>query len=368
MQIPARTVRTVAALGGLLGGLSASGGAQESVSSLPLLPGLTLASTLHSPGGERENLVQVASADAGGVGYTWQLVEIRNTGDTIVSQAQRRVRMADLAAAPRLDPVFLPSDQEDRPGYTAFSISSAVYAALRDDGSAAYSVTSLETAGGLFDMVTTAMAGGALPQRVRYKGTLTRISPDPSAFPLLVDGRRVTVPALHLRGSFTNGGRRREYEFRVLADSVHPLLLQSVVEGSVYQLVRVNAPIDESGLERELTGACRLELPGVYFGFNSADIDPASDRSLAALARVLAGHPGWTITVEGHTDSIGTAPANQELSTRRAQSVRARLAERHGLATGGWKAVGYGSNRPRESNATTEGRARNRRVELARDC
>jgi outer membrane protein OmpA-like peptidoglycan-associated protein len=121
-------------------------------------------------------------------------------------------------------------------------------------------------------------------------------------------------------------------------------------------------------LERELDTACRIELPGVYFAFNSARIDPASDRSLGALARVLAGHPDWVITVEGHTDSIGTAAANQALSQRRAEAVRARLAERHGMNTSAWKAVGFGPSRPREPNATIEGRARNRRVELVRDC
>jgi OOP family OmpA-OmpF porin len=121
-------------------------------------------------------------------------------------------------------------------------------------------------------------------------------------------------------------------------------------------------------LERELDTVCRIELPGVYFAFNSAQIDPASDRSLAALARMLAEHRDWVMTVEGHTDSIGTAAANQKLSQRRAEAVRARLAERHGVDTRAWKAAGYGPGRPREPNATIEGRARNRRVELVRDC
>jgi OOP family OmpA-OmpF porin len=121
-------------------------------------------------------------------------------------------------------------------------------------------------------------------------------------------------------------------------------------------------------LERELDTVCRIELPGVYFAFNSAEIDPASDRSLAALARMLAEHRDWVMTLEGHTDSIGTAAANQKLSQRRAEAVRTRLAERHGVDTRPWNAVGYGPSRPREPNATIEGRARNRRVELVRDC
>jgi outer membrane protein OmpA-like peptidoglycan-associated protein len=233
----------------------------------------------------------------------------------------------------------------------------------------------------------------------------------------------VAVPALRLKGTFTKGLRRLEYEFWVLADSTHPLVLKTTVEKRVFQLVRVNFPVDwpegageelagadgggdltgrgggaptgpgegaggsgsglggggtgsgsglglggAAALERDLDAVCRIELPGVYFAFNSAQIDPASDRSLAALARMLAEHRDWVMTVEGHTDSIGTTAANQKLSQRRAESVRARLAERHGVDTRAWKAVGFGPGRPREPNTTIEGRARNRRVELVRDC
>jgi outer membrane protein OmpA-like peptidoglycan-associated protein len=382
MRSPAARIRPLGALAVLVSALTPSASeAQDAVSRIPLVPGLTLLSSLHYPEGDRENVVVLAGADSSGVHYAWRLLEVRQDGDTIVDLLGRHVRANDLAGAPRLDPVFLPGEREERPGYTVFSISSAVYTELRDRGTAAYSVSGLESSGGVFDAVARAIAGGVVPQRVRYKGTLTRVSRDPAPFPLLVDGRRVTVPALHLRGSFARGLQRREYEFWVLADSAHPLLLKSVIEGHVLQLTRVNFPFEWpdgpaeavgaagiATLERELDAACRIELPGVYFAFNSARVDPVSDLSLAAVARVLARHPGWVMTVEGHTDSIGTAAANQKLSERRAEAVRARLAERHGVETRAWKAVGYGPSRPREPNATIEGRARNRRVELVRDC
>jgi outer membrane protein OmpA-like peptidoglycan-associated protein len=221
--------------------------------------------------------------------------------------------------------------------------------------------------------------GGLLSlPRERYKGALRRISAGPEGFPLLVNGTRTEVPALHVRGSFANGLRGTEWEVWVQADSAHPLLLKSVLQGEVFQMVRADLPAelparsgildDGKGMEGALEESCRVELPGVYFAFGTAAIDPISDRALARLASVLAHHPDWTFTVEGHTDSVGTAAANQALSRRRAEAVRARLAERHGLDTHTWDAVGYGPNRPRESNATIEGRARNRRVELVRDC
>ena len=82
---------------------------------------------------------------------------------------------------------------------------------------------------------------------------------------------------------------------------------------------------------------------------------------------MLARHADWTVTIEGHTDSIGTSAANAALSERRANAVRARLTSQ-GVAPARLRAVGYGQTKPRESNATIAGRARNRRVELLRPC
>jgi outer membrane protein OmpA-like peptidoglycan-associated protein len=121
-------------------------------------------------------------------------------------------------------------------------------------------------------------------------------------------------------------------------------------------------------IETSFEANCRVELPGIYFAFNSAELDPASDRTIAALARMLARHPNWKPTIEGHTDSIGSARANQLLSKRRAEAVRNRLVTAHQVDGEKLSATGYGASRPREPNTTIEGRARNRRVELVRDC
>ena len=158
------------------------------------------------------------------------------------------------------------------------------------------------------------------------------------------------MPALRVKGSFADGLRRSEWDLWVQADSAHPLLLKSVLEEKVFQMVRADLPVDpparrgagasDKVLVEELSARCRLELPGVYFAFGTATIDPISDRALAELARALAGHSDWKFTVEGHTDSVGTDAANQALSRRRAEAVRARLAERHGVDTRAWGAVG----------------------------
>ena len=106
------------------------------------------------------------------------------------------------------------------------------------------------------------------------------------------------------------------------------------------QTVRVDLPPRGAGdrssgaLERALGSSCRVELPGIYFAFNSADLDPASDAAIAALAEVLGRHPDWTGTIEGHTDSVGTAAANLALSERRATALRMAVSSR--AATASW--------------------------------
>jgi outer membrane protein OmpA-like peptidoglycan-associated protein len=327
--------------------------------------------------GEREDVLEIGKADAAGVHYAWHERTVTAKGDTTTGFRRRFVRAEDLAGAPRFDDIFVP-DELIRPGFTAVSLSSAVYRQLRDTGSAPFSMMITPEAARA-QLASASPIGGLLSlPRDRYKGVLTRVSAGPEGFPLLVNGTRTAVPALHLRGAFANGMRRTEWELWVQADTAHPLLLKSVLHDDVFQMVRADLPekmpadsgkLDPGkGVEDALEASCRLELPGVYFAFGTAAIDPISDRALARLASMLTHHPDWKVTVEGHTDSVGTAAANQVLSQRRAEAVRARLAERHKLDTHTWGAVGYGPNRPRESNATIEGRARNRRVELVRDC
>jgi outer membrane protein OmpA-like peptidoglycan-associated protein len=68
------------------------------------------------------------------------------------------------------------------------------------------------------------------------------------------------------------------------------------------------------------------------------------------------------VVVEGHTDSAGPAAFNLELSQRRAAAVKAWLVQKGGVAAGRIEAKGYGPRKPIADNATSEGRAKNRRV------
>ncbi|MBE0510585.1 MAG: OmpA family protein [Chromatiales bacterium] len=99
------------------------------------------------------------------------------------------------------------------------------------------------------------------------------------------------------------------------------------------------------------------------FGFDSAALRPEFKPTLNQVAAVVRDDPKFGILVIGHTDSIGSREYNQRLSERRAQSVVDYLRSQ-GVASHQIGAEGRGMSEPRASNATEEGRAQNRRVEI----
>jgi len=118
-------------------------------------------------------------------------------------------------------------------------------------------------------------------------------------------------------------------------------------------------------LGAEVTGTeVTIRLPGsVLFDFDSAQIRPDAERTLAEVAEVIKGYPKRPVRIEGHTDSVASDDYNQKLSERRAASVRAWLA---GKDVDGARLAphGFGETRPVADNGTAEGRQRNRRVEV----
>ncbi len=104
----------------------------------------------------------------------------------------------------------------------------------------------------------------------------------------------------------------------------------------------------------------------VLFATGEAVLQPSSIATLTAVARVLAQVDN-PIQVEGHTDNVPIRspiyPSNWELSSARASSV-VRLFTEQGVAPSRLVAIGYADNRPIDTNATPEGRARNRRVNI----
>jgi outer membrane protein OmpA-like peptidoglycan-associated protein len=106
-----------------------------------------------------------------------------------------------------------------------------------------------------------------------------------------------------------------------------------------------------------------VNMSDVLFDTGSYTLKPGAREKLAKISGILLAHPGLTMQIEGHTDSVGSDDFNQQLSERRADSVRDFLAEQ-GVASSSITAKGFGKTQPVASNDTAEGRQRNRRVEL----
>jgi outer membrane protein OmpA-like peptidoglycan-associated protein len=101
----------------------------------------------------------------------------------------------------------------------------------------------------------------------------------------------------------------------------------------------------------------------ILFDTNSADLRSASRTTLRDLATNFASYPDNLISVEGHTDSVGTNAYNQGLSERRASSVADYLID-NGVAASKITVYGFGEERPKSTNDSAEGRQLNRRVEI----
>lgn len=107
-----------------------------------------------------------------------------------------------------------------------------------------------------------------------------------------------------------------------------------------------------------------LNMPGnVTFKTDSSNINAGFYQVLDSVAIILKEYSDTTVTVVGHTDSVGDATYNQGLSEQRAQSVAGYLRSQ-GVAGQRFNVMGYGEQSPVASNSTKEGRSQNRRVEI----
>ncbi|MBL8398450.1 MAG: OmpA family protein [Candidatus Accumulibacter sp.] len=118
------------------------------------------------------------------------------------------------------------------------------------------------------------------------------------------------------------------------------------------------------GMTEQNDGSVKLNIPGsVMFSTGSATISPAFASTLDSVAGTIKEYCGLTATVTGHTDNTGTVEGNRRLSEERARSVANYLVSR-GVDPMRLQQAGRGQNEPIATNATEEGRAQNRRVEI----
>lgn len=139
--------------------------------------------------------------------------------------------------------------------------------------------------------------------------------------------------------------------------------------GADYQMTVVEREpmrqdVTASGLLAALNSDGHVALY-INFDTNRAEVRPESRPIVEQAVAMLLANPGLALSVEGHTDATGTAAGNKLLSEQRARSVVAALVA-GGVDPARLSAVGYGQERPVADNASEDGRAKNRRVELVK--
>jgi len=114
---------------------------------------------------------------------------------------------------------------------------------------------------------------------------------------------------------------------------------------------------------RESARGLIVNMSDVLFDSGKATLRPGAREKLAKVAGIVLAYPGLSLEVEGHTDSVGAADYNLDLSERRANTVRAFLSQQ-GVSAASIVARGFGKEQPVATNGTAAGRQQNRRVEL----
>jgi outer membrane protein OmpA-like peptidoglycan-associated protein len=151
------------------------------------------------------------------------------------------------------------------------------------------------------------------------------------------------------------------------------VLLGAVIGGAAGAFIGNYMDKQAAEIERDIAGA-RVERvgegikitfsSGIMFDINRAVLKDQYRGELSELSTILNKYEDTNILLEGHTDSTGTEEHNLELSKQRSQSVANYLATQNVNPTR-FTIMGYGESQPMVSNDTSDGRAQNRRVEVA---
>jgi outer membrane protein OmpA-like peptidoglycan-associated protein len=137
--------------------------------------------------------------------------------------------------------------------------------------------------------------------------------------------------------------------------------LEIVQTAAMKQEVEVTA----GEMAKALAATGHIAVYGIQFDTGKSVITPASDRVLDQIVNLLREDTSLKLSIQGHTDNVGSKAANLDLSKRRADAVKAALVSR-GIDAGRLTTDGFGDTKPVADNAAEPGRARNRRVELVK--
>ena len=314
---------------------------------IPIKVGLTLSHTWRRTAEDydHECLEQVTGVERDAV-----VMEMRCPMDTGVKMhAIRRLCRADL----RDSHIYLTGMREEFPavfgGALRLILSSASFAAIKAKREARHRFVTLNFKP--FGVVND------IDGELKFDGQSTSR--------LIINDTVVDVPVID--ASFASPVKGQMFNAKILNDDHAPFVLDYRILHSGFSIVftKVSFPT-EHALEQQLAKEKHVDVYGIYFDFASDSIRPESEPVLHEIADALNLNKDWNLTISGHTDSIGGAAANLDLSKRRSEAVRKALIERYKVDGTHLSTNGYGASLPKETNDTDAGRARNRRVELVR--
>jgi outer membrane protein OmpA-like peptidoglycan-associated protein len=311
-------------------------------------------------------------------------------GDPIKQACGRLIDAADLKTSHRYSERFCRVPEEHFPDTTAVSISTEVLTQLRAGQEVSFQYALSNAFRALANMGRILTGPGALFVNSKTDPNmmaciLHRVEAGDLAAPVLLNDQPAVLPALHAACTTAEG----EEHFYFLDKPANPITLafQGANLGGRLQVIKIQQASPEAirrlsagggggnpagaggqhtALEQSLQDKKPVAIYGIYFDFDSATMRAESETVLAQISIVLHDHPDWKLRVAGHTDNIGTAEFNLDLSKRRAAAVKDALTSRFGIAAERLTTEGYGATRPIDTNSTLAGRARNRRVELQR--
>lgn len=129
---------------------------------------------------------------------------------------------------------------------------------------------------------------------------------------------------------------------------------------------QVSGSLNSQAMAKSIAETGKVTLYGIQFDFNQATIKPESETVLKEVGLLLQQQPDLKLRIQGHTDNVGKPPYNLELSKKRAESVKIYLVQNFQVDAARLTTEGFGDTKPIAKNDTEQGRAQNRRVELAK--
>ena len=327
----------------------------DAAATIPLEEGLTLANiwTNHREDYDHECLTQVTKVDRGAIAFT---VSCPQGEDRHMQSWSRRICRADLRDSYMYETAGSRKFPDTLRGTLSFALSVKSFSDLTTTGHARHRWLELA-----------ALRDDGRPLHLVDDDDGSVARQGKRTFKVIVNDRPVDLPVVEAAGSYKWRGQDDEFTLLVLDDARFPLMLDYHHSASKFFITYTKISFPTAGeMEKHLAVDKHVDVYGIYFDFASDRLRPESGPVLREISDALTKNPAWTLTINGHTDNVGGDAFNLDLSRRRSLSVRRALSETYHIDPARLQTAGFGASQPKESNATIDGRAKNRRVELVR--